>query len=82
MKYIQYLSFNEIMANIEALKSHYRDIIASFSYFELKKRNDFKRKIKKMVYELQFEDWKKDLLWETLNENRIDDYETSNKIND
>lgn len=76
------LSFNEIMANIEVLKSYYRDIITSFSYFDLKKKNAFKRQIKKTIYALQFEQWKKDLIWEKLNDDWVVNYETSNKIND
>ena len=57
-------SFKELVENIEVIKSQVWDIITSFSYFDLKKEVDFKRRLKRTIYSFNFEEWKKDRIIE------------------
>lgn len=63
-------TFKETIENVEVIKSQMGDIIASFWYFDLKKEVDFIRNLKKQIYSLKFEEWKRDKIWEY-----IDGYE-------
>lgn len=60
-------TFKETIENIEVIKSQMGDIIASFWYFDLKKEIDFIRNLKKQIYSLKFEEWKRDKIWEYIN---------------
>lgn len=60
-------TFKETIENVEVIKSQMGDIIASFWYFDLKKEVDFIRNLKKQIYSLKFEDWKRDKIWEYIN---------------
>ena len=60
--------YKDIIENIEALKSDYKDIVAFFLYFDLRKRVKFINVFKKQIYALQFEEWKRDKVWEYLND--------------
>lgn len=60
-------TFKETIENIEVIKSQMGDIIASFWYFDLKKEVDFIRNLKKQIYSLKFEEWKRDKIWEYIN---------------
>ena len=65
-------SFKESLFFIDAIKKQYEDFMLSFSIFG--GNYDLYVKIydlKKNIYSLQFEEWKKDKLWEYLN-NDID----------
>ncbi len=59
--------YKDLIMQIEVLKCHYTDILTSFSWKDLKKKNDFIQTTKRCVYALNFEDWKKDKIWEYLN---------------
>ena len=48
-------TFKEIVDNIEVIKSHVRDTIASFSSFEINKQLQFQRKLRNQIYALNFE---------------------------
>ena len=59
-------TFREIVDNIEVIKSHVRDTIASFSSFELKKQLQFQRELRNQIYALNFELWKRERILETI----------------
>ena len=50
-------TFREIVDNIEVIKSHFRDTIASFSSFEIKIHLQFQRELRNQIYALNFELW-------------------------
>ena len=58
--------FKEIVDNIEAMKTHVRDTIASFSSFEIKKQLQFQRELRNQIYALKFELWKRERILETI----------------
>lgn len=60
-------NFKETIENVEVIKSQMGDIIAFFWYFDLKKEIDFIRNLKKQIYSLKFEEWKRDKIWEYIN---------------
>ena len=60
-------TFKQTIENVEVIKSQMGDIIASFWYFDLKKEIDFIRNLKKQIYSLKFEEWKRDKIWEYIN---------------
>lgn len=59
-------TFEETVNNIEALKYQVRDIIASFSSFEIKKQLLFKKQLRDKIYSFNFETWKKDRILECI----------------
>ena len=59
-------TFREIVDNIEAIKTHVRDTIASFSSFDIKKQLQFQREIRNQIYALNFELWKRERILETI----------------
>ena len=59
-------TFRDIVDNIEAIKSQVGDIIASFSSFEIKKQLQFQRELRKQIYALKFELWKRERILETI----------------
>lgn len=61
------LNYSQVLNIIESIKSKYMDILGSFLWHEYKEKNNFMCKIKKQVYSLQFEDFKKGKIWEYLN---------------
>ena len=59
-------TFKEMVDKIEALKSQVREIIASFSSFEIKKQLQFQRELRNQIYALNFELWKRERILETI----------------
>lgn len=57
-------TFKELVENIEVIKSQIWDIITSFSYFDIKKEIDFKRRLRKTIYSFKFEEWRRDRILE------------------
>ena len=61
MKDIIGLSFNDFIENIEVIKDNYTNLLSPF----------FDRKMiifyKQMIYSFKIAEWKKDKLWEVLN---------------
>lgn len=60
-------TFEEAVNNIKTLKTQYEKVLASFSYFEFKKELEFKKNVKRSIYNLKMSEWKKDKLWEYMN---------------
>lgn len=62
-------NYKESLFYINYIKSSYVNIMLSFSIFgdnlELLEKI---RKLKKSIYSLRFEEWKKDKLWEYIND--------------
>ena len=61
-------TYKEALYFIDLVKEKYEDITRSF-YVVKQKRTLFEKayKIKKDIYALNFEDWRKDKLWEYIN---------------
>ena len=59
-------TFREIVDNIEEIKSHVGDIVASFSSFEIKQQLLFKQELRNQIYALNFELWKRERILETI----------------
>lgn len=59
-------TFKEIVDNIEVIKSHVMDTIASFSSFDVKKQLQFQRELRNQIYALNFELWKRERILETI----------------
>lgn len=61
-------TFQETVKNIKAVKLQYEEILSSFSIFEIKEKNIFKRELRDSIYSLNMEEYKKDRLWEYMND--------------
>lgn len=58
---IYFLDFDEFIENIEVIKDNYTNLLSPF--FDRKKIIFYK----KTIYSFQIAEWKKDKLWEALN---------------
>lgn len=56
------ITFKRFVENCEALKSQYQEIISPF--FNIKMARCWKT----MIYSLEMEEWKRDKIWEYLND--------------
>lgn len=61
-------TFNEIFKNIKAIKLRYVEVLSSFSNLDIKYENEYIRSIKKSIYSLDIVEWKKDRLWDYMND--------------
>ena len=62
-------SFRECVYNIRALKSQYQGVLMSFSYTQNTKGEiRYIRETRNTIYELPYDEWKKDKLWEYMND--------------
>lgn len=59
-------NFKEAVAHIEVLKKRVSFIDASFSCFNIKQRIQFKRELRRQIYALKFEEWKRDKILECI----------------
>ena len=62
MNNFEKMTFRQFVENCEALKSQYEEVLSPFFNVQLV------RCWKKMIYGLNIEEWKKDRLWEYLND--------------
>lgn len=60
-------NYKQTLSNLRALRRQYDNVLRSFSYFQLHERVLFNYEIKNAIYSLNFEEWKKDRIWEYLN---------------
>ena len=58
------MTFKEIVECIEAKKTLIEGVLAFFSCFDIKEENKFKYNLKKQIYALKFEEWRKDKIIE------------------
>jgi len=61
-------TFEEIVKNIKAVKLQYEDVLSSFSIWETKEKTNYKREVRDSIYSLNMEEYKKDRLWEYMND--------------
>ena len=59
-------TFREIVDNIEVIKSRVGDTIASVSLSGIKNTIKFKQELRKQIYDLKFELWKRDKILEVI----------------
>lgn len=67
IKIDQTISFKNLVIQAKTFKDQYEGILASFSYFELPKKVQFIRAFRDSIYSLNFEEWKKDRVWDYMN---------------
>lgn len=60
-------NFKELVGVLKSLKEQYWEKVRSFSYFDLHEKVTFMRKFRDDIYKLDFEEWKKDKIWEYIN---------------
>ena len=60
-------NYKQTLSNLRALRLQYEDILRSFSYFNLHDKVVFTYEVKQSIYSLNFEEWKKDRIWEYMN---------------
>ena len=60
-------NFKEIVSVLKSLKEQYWEKVRSFSYFDLHEKVVYMRKFRNDIYKLDFEEWKKDKIWDYIN---------------
>ena len=60
-------NFKETVKKIKTIRDDYKEILTSFSYFETKKKVEFKKKIRDNIYSLKLYEWEKDKIWNYMN---------------
>lgn len=68
-------TYRQLSLNLKTLRTQYRDILASFSYFQTKEMVAFKRQIKKTIYSYPFQEFLCNFAWDYLN---LPEYSTEN----
>lgn len=61
-------TFKEVVKNIKAIKLRYEEVLLSFSNYRMKEQIEFRKEARNSVYVLDMPEWKKDRLWEYLND--------------
>ena len=62
-------SFRECVYNIRTLKSQYQGVLMSFSFTQnTKGETKYIRETRSSIYEMPYDEWKKDKLWEYMND--------------
>ena len=67
MEINQNWNFKEIVSVLKSLKEQYWEKVRSFSYFDLHEKVVYMRKFRDDIYKLDFEEWKKDKIWDYIN---------------
>lgn len=62
-------TYKQAALNIMTLKSHYEEILASFSLWQAKEWADFIGSTRDQFYALNLLEWQKDNLWNCMNGN-------------
>ena len=62
-------TFKECVKKIRTLKSQYQRVLVSFSFLQdAKKEATFIRQTRNEIYSLPYDEWKRDKLWEYMND--------------
>ena len=61
-------TFKEIVKKAKTVKLQYEEVLSSFSNFELKENNIFKKELRDTIYSLNIDGYKKDRFWEYIND--------------
>lgn len=56
-------TFNELTLNLKTLRTQYREIIASFSYFQKKEKIAFERQVKRTIYSYPYQEYLCNFAW-------------------
>ena len=62
------ISFKEVVIILKQFKEQYKEKVRSFSYYELHDKVLYIRSIRDSIYKMDFEEWKKDKIWEYMND--------------
>ena len=62
-------TFKETLEFIEAMKQDYYGALSLFKCFDIHEKVELIRKFKNDIYALKYEEWKKDRVWDYLNDN-------------
>lgn len=65
------LTFEQIVNDLMTLKTQYKEKLASFLWYEYREKNDFVYDLKLQIYSLNFAEWKKDKIWNYLNDSEF-----------
>ena len=60
-------NYREIVNNLKEIKDEYWKKLAFFSYFDLHEKVVYMRNMRNSIYALNFEEWKKDKIWDYMN---------------
>lgn len=60
-------TFKEVVDNLKSLKTDYEGILATFSYFNIHEKAEFRRKTRDKFYYLNLQEWEKDKIWSYMN---------------
>ena len=71
-------SFKETISFIDAMKQDYNSALSLFNCFNIHDKVQLIRQFKNDIYALRFEEWKRDRIWDYLNDNI--EYEVFTKI--
>lgn len=71
-------TFKETLEFIDAIKQDYYGALSLFNCFNLHDKIEMIRKFKQDIYALKYEEWKKDRVWDYLNDNI--EYDVFDKI--
>ena len=66
-------NIQDIILNIEAIRSFYNTSCASFSYFDKHSMIVFKKNFKATIYSLKAKESQKDRIWQYLNGDELDE---------
>ena len=64
----QSITLKDLINNIKELKDTYTGVIVSFSYFKKKELIKYKREIKDIIYSIDVEEWKRNIIWKYFND--------------
>ena len=62
------MSFKQVVTILKDFKEKYKEKVRSFSYYDLHDKVLYIRSIRDTIYKLDFEEWKKDKIWEYMND--------------
>lgn len=62
------MSFKEVVDVLKEFKEQYKEKVRSFSYYDLHEKVLYIRNIRDTIYKMDFEEWKKDMVWEYMND--------------
>lgn len=62
-------TFKECIRKVRTLKTQYQGVLMSFYFLKNPQQEErFIRETRKEIYSLQFDEWKKDKIWEYMND--------------
>lgn len=62
------MSFKKVVSVLKEYKEQYKEKVRSFSYYDLHEKVTYIRSIRDTIYKMNFDEWKKDKIWEYIND--------------